>query len=144
MVRKTSRVAYSFNYTEGGLLSLKAEWTKTATLKCWEHTDPARHEAPGAQNNKLISSFEHLWTWFCIFICFWSTVHWNIDSPWTKQLHKPFLINIQRFTTVSSFKYLRTTCIISSFILLLSKKVYLFISYTQKVVEQRQMIGYEV
>ena len=75
VVRKTSRVAYSFNYTEGGLTSLKAEWTKTATLKCWEHTALARHEAPAAQNNKLISSFEHLWTWFCNFICFWSTVH---------------------------------------------------------------------
>lgn len=80
VVRKTSRVAYSFNYTEGGLLSLKAEWTKTATLKCWEHTALARHEAPGAQNNKLISSFEHLWTWFCNFICFWSTLHGNISA----------------------------------------------------------------
>ena len=78
MVHKTSRVAYSFNYTKGGLLSLKAERTKTATLKCWEHTALARHEAPGAQNNKLISSFEHLWTWFCNFICFWSTLHGNI------------------------------------------------------------------
>ena len=93
VVRKTSRVAYSFNYTEGGLLSLKAEWTKTATLKCWEHTAPARHEAPGAQNNKLISSFEHLWTWFCILFAFGQQY---IDSTWTWQLHKPFLIDIQQ------------------------------------------------
>ena len=95
---ETSGAAYSFNYTEGGLKSLKAERTKTATLKCWEHTTrPIKGQYPGhvitldqseasiqvtwslltnentrprhetrAQNNKLISSCEHLWTWLWI------------------------------------------------------------------------------